>query len=358
MTTAPTPDIVFLTVPNLLTCSEVTIQWTFNATTPSTSDHYPLVVTNIGIDQGGLDRREHPLVARQTTAAVNTTLTVIDVSTGKFDWPKVNIPQGWYRMNIYATAEAIPSNIFNVTNGLDVSCVVTPSQSSIPPSSSTSPATPTSTGSPSSINSPSVTTSPLVVGNSSVKTGAIAGGAAGGVVVLLLIVAIVVRLSRRRRARTRNKGQTFRGHRSQLDSKMEIPPFDVEGKQACQFSNPEDYAPAPEKIAVAEDHTLPTLPLTPGLYSKSSASSNRPTSVIRPSFDSEQVRPRPSTSPPYSQSRGQRTTRKPVPAYDPDEFPTNGSNSIPLSCPPGTIQGGGGRYLIYPDLPHPPRQSD
>lgn len=360
MTTVAAPGIAFLTVPNLLTCSEVTIQWTYNATTPPTYD-YPLVVTNIGVDQSGLNRKEYPLVSRQSTTLVNMTLAAVNASTGKFDWSKVDIPQGWYRMNIYATAGAIPSNIFNVTNGLDVSCVVTPSQSSTS-SSSTSPTTPASTDFPPSTIGPSVTTTPLIVGNSSVKRGAIAGGVVGGAV-LFLIAAFALWLFRRRKTRTRNTSRTSvsrtKGNHNLSDSTGAILPLGGKGNRgnSRQLSTSEEDFTS-EKSAVADDHALPNLPpnVATRPHSRSSTPGRRHASMfVTSSFEScDSVRPRPSTSPSHprhSHHRTRRTSRKPVPAYDPSEFPTAELNDIPSPGSPDSVSGGAKMFYLIPDPP-------
>jgi hypothetical protein len=357
-------NISFLTVPNLVTCSEVTIQWTYNGTTPSTPN-YPLVVTNIGVSQSGLSRREVPLVARQSTTTVNTTLAVVNASTGRFNWPKVNIPQGWYRMDIYATSGVIPSNTFNVTNGLDVSCVVAPSQPSV--SSSLTSLTPNSTyslfPSTSSTSSTSVTTSTVIVGNSSVKRRAIVGGVVGGVALLTLIAAVALWLSHRRRKRTRNatppstlsriKGQACKANHNSSDSTGAILPL---GRGSWQNSRQlsilgDDFAS--EKFAVADDDTMPRLPSVAATRSYPT-SSRRPTSMIQPSFESCESRPSspPSNNSRYPPDRTRRASRKPVPVYDPSEFPGSDPNGIPLSDSPESILGGGTKvYYIIPDAP-------
>ena len=364
MTTVTTPDIVFLTVPYLVTCSEVTIQWTYNATTPPTSD-YPLVVTNIGLDQSGLNRRGYPLASRQRTTVVNTTLAAVNVSTGKFYWPKVNVPQGWYRMNIYAKAGVILSNPFNVTNGLDTSCVVAQPQPSIPASSSISPATPTSPDSLSSTNGLPVATKPSVVGNSSVRKGAIAGGVVGGVIFLLLIAAVVIWLHPRRKTRarkatpSRTKGRPFGGDHDPSDSTGAILPLGDQGfKGNPPRSWSEDFTSDKDKYAAVNHDTLPRLPSTAVAksYSKSSTSGRRPTSmIVKPSFESyDSVQSRPSTAPSHSRpppNRIRRTSRKPVPEYDPNEFSTPESNDIPLSGLSETTPGGIKTYHLIPDAP-------
>jgi hypothetical protein len=360
MTTVTTPALAFLTVPNLVTCSEVTIEWTYNATTPPTYD-YPLVVTNIGIDQSGNSRREYPLISRrQSTAVVNATLAAVNASAGRFDWPKVNIPQGWYRMDIYATAGVIPSNTFNVTNGLDVSCIAAALQPSTPPSSSTSHPTPASTDSPSSTNGPPVTTS-LVMASSSVKWKAIVGGVVGGVAVIMIIIVLAVLWLCRRKTRTRNatpatmprnKGQQFKGNHNQSDSTGAILPFGSKGNKgnSRQLSTSEDDFDS-EKSAVADHDTAPKFPLT-----TPTRPSRRPASMmVTPSFESyESVQSRPSTSPAHPRqppNRARRASRKPVPLYDPNEFPTPESNDIPLSGLPETVSDGTRKYYLIPD-PH------
>lgn len=369
MTTTTAADITFLTVPNLVTCSEVTIQWTYNGTTPPTSN-YSLVVTNIGINQNGLNSREYPLVPRQRTAVVNTTLAAVNVSAAKFDWVKVNIPQGWYRMNIYAPTVVVPSNIFNVTNGLDVSCVATTSQSLIS-SSSTSPTHPASSYSTpyttSQTATTSIPTSGVAAGISSARKRAIAGGVVGGTAVLALIAVIALWLSRRRKARTRNatpptaclktKGQPPKGGHSSSDSTGAILQYGGNKESSRQLStSSEDFTS--EKSAVPDDDTMPKPPSIAATRSHSTqASSKRPTSMaVQPSFESyESAQSRSPTSPSnyrYPPDRSRRASRKPVPTYDPSEFPVSEADDIPLSDPPETMFGGGTNiYYIIPDAP-------
>lgn len=363
MTTTPTNQIVFLTVPNLVTCGAVTIEWTYNSTTPPTSN-YPLVVTNVGVNQGGLNRRKYSLVPRQSTTVVNTTLAMVNVSTGRFDWAKVNIPQGWYRMDIYATAEGIPSNIFNVTNGLDVSCVVVPSI----PSSFVSSVTPTSSYSrshtTSSTNIPSGTSTP-VVGNSSARKRAVVGGIVGGVAVLALIAAIALWMYRRKtRAQTATprsavpaiKGRGPKGHHNPSDSTGAILPCGSGNQRdSPQISTSEDDF-ASEKSALADDDTTPKLPSAAATKSFPTSSKRPSSMVVKPSFEScETPQSRPSTSPPQSRhpsDRTRRTSRKPVPVYNPGEFPGSEPNDIPLSDRPEVILGGGKKiYYLIPDTP-------
>lgn len=357
MTTATTPGVAFLTVPNLVTCSEVTIEWTYNATLPPTSV-YPLVVTNIGVEQSGLHLREYPLVSRQSTAVVNTTLAAVNASTGRFDWPKVNIPQGWYRMNIYATAGIIPSNVFNVTNGLDVSCVVTPLQSSLPPSSSTLPLTPASTDTPSSTNSPSVTTTPVVMAVSHVKRNAIiAGTVTGGIVLFAVAVLCLYRWYHRRKTRIRNpspatgprnKGQQPRREHHKSDSSGAILSFDKEHPRHLSMSEEDSDL---EKFYLADRRFLQNPPLTAPQRPRSTRIEPMVAAASFDSYDSDQPRPSTSPSPSHNSSpRTRRTSRKPVPVYDPKEFPPE-SNGAPLSGLPGTTVDRKPTFLLVPDLP-------
>lgn len=366
MTTTSTTDIVFLTIPNLVTCGPVTIEWIYNATTPPTSNYF-LAVTNIGVNQSGLSRRRYPLASRQSTIVVNTTLGAINASSGQFDWVKVNIPQGWYRMDIYSTTEVVPSNTFNVTNGADVSCVVIPSQpSTSPPLSSTVPSSSLSHSS-FSTNIPSVATSSPVVGTSSMNKGAIAGGVVGGVAALSLIVVLAMWLFRHRRTGVRKaipppsvagaKRKPSKGNHTPSDSAGTILPCGGNKQNSPQLSTSGDCAS--EKSVVADEDTIltlfPTVPVRS--YSESSTSDRRPTSmIVKPSFESyESTQSRPQTSPLHSRyppDRTRRASRKPVPAYHPHEFPTSQPDGIPSSGQPETGLGGGTKlYYIIPDAP-------
>ncbi|KAF9788142.1 hypothetical protein BJ322DRAFT_1047256 [Thelephora terrestris] len=362
MTTAA--NTAFLTVPNLLTCSAVTIEWTYNGTTTPASN-YPLVVSNIGVSQSGPSRRGYPLAARQSTAVVNVTLAEINVSTGNFTWPKVNIPQGWYRMDIYAPEGVIPSNTFNVTNGLDFSCVVAPPQSSISPSSSVSTTTSSHSSPLSPATSPTNTSTVLAADNSSVRRRTIAGGVIGGVAILLLIAAVALLLSRRRKTRTRgtippatfarSKGQPSRANHEPSDSTGAILPFDGGSKDNSRQLSTSDEDFASEKSAVTDHDTMPKLPSIAVTRSRSTTSQRPASMIVKPSFESyESAQSRPSTSPPHSRyppDRSRRASRKPVPVYNPSEFPNSETNDMPPSCPPETALGGSKVYYLIPDAP-------
>lgn len=263
-------------------------------------------------------------------------------------------------MNIYAPAGPIPSNVFNVTNGLDVSCVVGLSQSSLSPSSSLVTSTsPSQAASPT--NTSFVTTPTLTM-----RKGAIAGSVVGGVAVLALIAALFLWLSRRRRARARKvttcprtKGQPPKGNHTPSDSTGAILQYGGNRQSSRQLSTSEEDCTS-EKSAVADD-TMPKLPSIAAArshpQSSSPTSDRRPASmIVKPSFESyESTQSRPSTSPAHSRyppDRSRRASRKPVPAYNPTEFPRSEPNDIPLSDPPETILGNGPKiYYIIPDAP-------
>lgn len=270
-------------------------------------------------------------------------------------------------MNIYAPAGVIPSNVFNVTNGLDISCVVTPPQSSVSPSSSVLPAT--SNQSPSLVtsptNTPSVATPTSAVGNSPVQGRAIAGGVVGGVAVLALIAAVALLLHRRRKARSRNtnppstfprtKGQPPKANHNLSDSTGAILPFDGGSKENSRQLSTSDEDFASEKSAAADNDAMPKLPSI-AVTRSHSMSSQRPASmVVKPSFESyESAQSRPATSPSHSRyppDRSRRASRKPVPVYNPSEFPTSEPNDIPPSGPPETALGGSKVYYLIPDAP-------
>jgi len=369
-TEIPRDEIVFSAISNLTTCTRTTIVWTYSRPFPPRTT-YPLVVTNIGVDQGGLLRRGYSLAPRQATIAVNMTLVNINAGLERIDWTQVNVPRGRYRLDFYASIKVLSSNVFTVTNGPDVSCLVAVSQPPISPSS-----TPPS---PSSTLTTSNSTSTPVVGGSSVSKGVIAGGVIAGVGVLALIAALVLWLFRRRNSRARNATPPGSASRTK-------------GQGSKRFHNPSDSTGAilqtspqlsesdfdPEKFAVAYDKTKPGLAITVPMRSYPTSSSRRPASMtVQPSFESrEMVQSRPpriprrsldggafppdkATIPPspsslsrprYPSDRARRASRKPVPAYDESEFSSFGSNDIPLA---GRSETSFGKKLYYitPDAP-------
>lgn len=367
----PRDEIVFSVISNLTTCSGATIEWTYYRHSPPSSN-YPLVVTNIGVDQGSPRRRAYPLVPRQGPAAVNITIASVNATVEKVNWTQVNVPQGWYRLDFYASTKVLSSNAFTVTNGPDLSCLAVPPQhpSSTPPPPAGTPST----------DSISLTSSTPVTGGSSVNTGAIAGGAVGGVGFLAVIAGLVLWVFRRRKSRARNatptgpvprtKGQGSKGFHNPSDSRGAILP------NSPQLSEADSD---PEKSAVVYDNTKPSVAvIAPSRsYSKSSTSSKRPASMtVQPSFESrETVQSRPPRVPRYSldgaavppnktmippspsfphprqpSDRTRRASRKPVPAYDESEFSSFGSNDIPLSGRSETSLGTK-VYYITPDAP-------
>ena len=370
-TTFPRDEIVFAVISNLTTCSGATIEWMYNRPDPPSSN-YPLVVTNIGVDQGTPLRREYPLVSRQGTTAVNKTLININAAMQRANWTQVNVPQGWYRLDFYASTKVLSSNVFAVTNGPDVSCLVAPSQT---PSSTPPPPSSTSTGSPSDTSPTSV---PV---RSSVNTGAIAGGVVGGVGLLALIAALVLCVFHRRNSRSRNATPTGSMNRTKgQGSKGFHNPSDSTGAILPNSPHMSDADFDPEKSAVAYDHTKPSLTIMAPTraYSESSTSSKRPASMtVQPCFESrEMAHPRPPrvprhsldgslvpphktaippspsslASPRYPSDRARRASRKPVPAYDESEFSSIISNDIPLAGRSETSIGTK-VYYITPDVP-------
>jgi len=364
MTTELPDEIVFSAVANLTTCTRTTIIWMYTRPYPPNSS-YPLVVTNAGVDQGGSD-----------TPSVNMKLINVNATLEKIDWPEVNVPQGRYRLDFYASTKVLSSNVFAVTNGPNVSCLVIPRQPPIWPSSVPPP--PPGTSSTSSL---STTPSTPVAGGSTVNKGVIAGSAIGGVGVLALIAALVLWVFRRRKSRARNatptgsvprtKGQGSRGLHNSSDSTGAILPNSPPLSEADSD---------PEKSAVAYGNTKSNIPIVAPTrsYSKSSTSSRRPASMtVQPSFESrETVQSRPpriprrsldsdvalpnnttispcppsSPQPRYPPDRTRRASRKPVPAYDESEFSSFGSNDIPLAGRSETSLGTK-VYFITPDVP-------
>lgn len=356
MTPIPTDEIVFSTVPSLTTCSPTTITWAYNGSMPVTS-FWSLVVTDVGIDQEGLSRRGYPLGFKRSTTTINMTLSTILPSMGGFQWSEVNVPQGRYRLDVYASANVMSSNVFNVTNGPDTSCLAGLLQSSTQLSSGTLIPTPSSSSSTS-----------VPVHGGSVHKGLIAGTAVSVVAILSLIAAAALWVFRRRNATSsgfvpRTKGQSSKALHNQMDSTGVVLPFVGKNQETFPHSQASEDDSHSEKTAVASD-CIKSKPSSPSIaatrtYSRSSLSSRRPVSMaVKPSFesretiqsyisrqthhslDSSAVRPNntifPSSSPPpphprHPTDRTRRASRKPVPVYDPNEFPGTESNGIPLT---------------------------
>lgn len=284
------------------------------------------------------------------------TLSTIHPSMGAFQWSEVNVSQGRYRLDVYASAKVMSSNIFNVTNGPDTSCLVGSLQSSIQLSSGTSISTPSSSSSTS-----------VPVHGGSVHKGLIAGTAVSGVAILSLIAAAALWVFRRRNATSgsvpRTKGQSSKALHNQMDSTGIVLPFVGRNQETFPHSQASEDDYHSEKTTVASD-CIKFKPSSPSIaatrtYSRSSLSSRRPVSMaVKPSFesretiqsnvsrqthrslDSSAVRPNntifPSNSPPpphprHPADRTRRASRKPVPVYDPNEFPGAETNGIPLS---------------------------
>jgi hypothetical protein len=326
---------------------------------------------------------------------VNMTLSVIDPTLGKFDWLKVNVPQGRYRLDFYVLTKVLSSNLFNVTNGVDTSCLVVPSQSSILPSSTSSvihAPTPTPSPSPSTSSmtySSAALPTPVMGGLSlSVHKGVIAGGVIGGVVLLALIATLALCVFRRRKTRAhcttpacsgpRTKGQPSKRLHNPSDSTGTILPFGGGDREKSPQLSEEDFE-SEKSAAACEDARTNLTPVAPTrTYSKSSTSSRRPVSMtVKPSFeshetiqsrrpphrslDSSAVPPNKSFIPPspsspshprYPPDRTRRASRKPVPVYDPSEFPTSEPDGIPLVGRSETSLGGGTRiHYLIPDAP-------
>ena len=389
-TTTSAGGIVFSTVPSLTTCTQATIVWTYNGTTSNTSS-YPLVVTNIGIDQWSLSRRVSLSVRGQSTAAVNMTLSLINPLTGNLPWPEVNVPQGRYRLDAYASGGVQSSNIFNVTNGVDLSCLTASSPSST--SSITYTSTPLPSSTISSARNPSVTSLTPVSGNSSVDKGIIAGGIVSGVVVLALVAVVVLWIFRRRKTIAwnatsansvpRTRGQASRGLHNPSESTGAILAFDGGNQDNFPHLSTSEEDFGSEKSAIAYNDTKPNLPpiAVTRAYSKSSTSSRRPVSMaVQPSFESREmlqsmssrrqphrsldsspvppssivIPPSPSSpsQPRYPSDRVRRTSRKPVPVYDPSEFPSSETGDIPLSArSEASFSSRRKTYYLVPDPP-------
>ena len=383
-TTTPAGEIVFSTIPSLTTCAQVTIEWTYNGTTSNTS-FYPLFVTNIGIDQGDLSRRVSPPVPGQNTAVVNMTLSLINPLTGNLSWPKVNVPQGRYRLDVHTTGGVLSSNTFSVTSAANLSSSVVPSHSSTPSINYTS--TPPPSSSTSLASSPSVTLSTQLPGNLSVNKRIIAGSVISGAVVLVLIAAIIFWVFHRRKtpadSAPRTRGQTFKGPHNPSDSMGKILPFNGGNQENFPQLSTSEEDFGSEKSAVAYHNIKPNPPpiAATKAYSKYSRSSRRPVSMaVQPSFesretaqsassrrqphrslDSSPVPPNSATIPPspsspshprYPSDRARRTSRKPVPVYDPNEFPSSGADDIPLSARFETSLGSGKKtHYLIPDPP-------
>ncbi|KAK0449624.1 uncharacterized protein EV420DRAFT_1565096 [Desarmillaria tabescens] len=225
-----TPFLVFVGISSLTTCTSGSVRWVYSG--PDTP--LSLMITNINVTQTGsssVTASSSSTTALSSTAsrspitdltarAIPTYLTVsagddtntsddgfvkiittsADPSNDLFTWDKVDVPQGWYK--IWASMEAYPdfsqatSSDYFVTNGSDISCLLSSGGSS---SSSTF-----MSSTMSSTSSPSATA--IVGAVSSVNKGAIAGGVVGGVALLSAVLAALVYFlcasQRRRRTAT------------------------------------------------------------------------------------------------------------------------------------------------------------
>lgn len=385
--TTTASEIVFSSVPSLTTCTQVTIAWTYAGTVSSTSS-YPLVVTNIGVDQWNSSHSRFLSVLSRGTTDVNATLSLINPSTGQFPWSKVNVPQGRYRLDAYASGGVLSSNVFNVANGTDTSCLTVPSQSSVA-SSSTRSITYTSTPSPSSSQSsasnPSVTSPASVSGGSRVNGGIVAAGVITGLLALALVVLAVLWILRRRKLTARNATpthsikRTSKGFHDPSDSTGRILPLEAGNQDNSPQSSEEDFSS--EKSVIIYDEVKPSLPPIAATrsHSKSSTSSRRPASMVaQPSLEFHEttqsmssrrqphrsldssplppgniIPPSPSSPsyPRHPTDRVRRTSRKPVPVYDPSEFHGSEADDIPLSARSETSLGGKTAHYIIPDPP-------
>lgn len=298
------------------------------------------------------------------------TLSEVDPSSESFDWPEVDVPQGRYRFDAYFSGQVLPSNLFTVTPGSEASasCLVPPWKLPFPSSSTSSPSQSTSA------------TSPIpVVGATSVNKGVIAGGVVSGMAVLALIASLALCVLRRRaRARRaiptrsvpRTKGQVSKALHNSSDSTGAIL------TNYPQLSE-EDFG---SEKSYDDTQPIPTLTAPPKSHLRSSVSNRRPVSMaVKPSFESHgtaQSLPLrspcrsldSSAAPPnktalptspsfpsptrYPSQRARRASRKPVPAYDASEFPSSGSDDIPLSGWSGTGHSDGTKvHYLIPDAP-------
>ncbi|KAK0496509.1 hypothetical protein EDD18DRAFT_208232 [Armillaria luteobubalina] len=221
------PFLVFVNTSGLTTCTAGSVRWVYSG--PQTP--LSLTITNINVTQSGSSSvttsasstASRSPITDLTARAVPTYLTVptgddnsntsggvivkiittsADPTDDSFTWDKVNVPQGYY--TIWASMEAYPdfnqttSSALFVSNGSDVSCLLSSGGSS---SSSSSIAT-------SSMTSSTTTPSPtaIVGAVSSVNKGAIAGGVVGGVALLAAVLAALLYFlcasQRRRRTST------------------------------------------------------------------------------------------------------------------------------------------------------------
>jgi len=199
-----------------------------------------------------------------------------------------------------------------------------------------------------------------------VHKGLVAGTAVSGVAILFLIAAAALWVFRRRNATPpgsapKTKGQSSKALHHQIDSIGAILPFVSRNQETFPQSSASEDDSHSEKTTVVYDHSKPSSPSIAAAktYSRSSLSSRRPVSMaVKPSFESHEtiqsnmsrqthrsldssavhpnntIFPSSSPSPPhprYPTDRTRRASRKPVPVYNPNEFPGTESNSIPLS---------------------------
>ncbi|KAK7042974.1 hypothetical protein VNI00_008711 [Paramarasmius palmivorus] len=225
--------LFFGVIDTLTTCQPAQIRWTFAGPVAPID----FTITNIGVTQdpppsssatgaspsntftnddppipgggvGGARTRAARAEPSDAGFTVSTIASSVNPKSSAFSWPKVNVPQGWYRcIATFTDPNRSPSfstgsSPFFVQNGTDVSCII-----SSPGSSSTS----APTGSPTTSGDGSENTSaPVGAAQSHVNTGAIAGGVVGGVA-LLAVVAAVFLCMRCRRNKAGVSASTARG---------------------------------------------------------------------------------------------------------------------------------------------------
>ncbi|KAK0192071.1 hypothetical protein F5146DRAFT_1038229 [Armillaria mellea] len=214
-----TPFLVFVGSYSFTTCTAGSLRWVYSGPQSPLS----LTITNINVTQIGsssvtpsssstasrspitdLAARAVPTSNSSGGVIVKFITTGADPMNDSFTWDKVNVPQGWY--TIWATMEAYPdfsqtpSSAYFVSNGSDVSCLLSSGGSS----SSSSPSSTVMSSRTSSTTSPSPTA--IVGAVSSVNKGAIAGGVVGGVALLSAVLAALLYFlcasQRRRRTST------------------------------------------------------------------------------------------------------------------------------------------------------------
>lgn len=106
------------------TCQAVDLYW-FYAGSQGTINLY---ATNVGVPQPNPSISSPTVISAPPSATRNITVTLginINTSTSVFRWSPVNVPQGWYILNVSLPAQSLntESDPFYVHTGNDTSCI-------------------------------------------------------------------------------------------------------------------------------------------------------------------------------------------------------------------------------------------